>query len=181
MTLREMELALLDWMQANCRSGLLDAVMPVVSWICNHGEVWILLALCLLVTKKYRRTGAAVACALILDLICCNLVLKPLVGRVRPFAVNSAVELLVPPPLDASFPSGHTASSFAAVAALWTDRGWRWGVPALVLAGLIALSRLYLYVHWPSDVLAGAVLGAVLGWAGARLTAYLREKGRRGG
>ena len=179
MVLQAMELAVLDWIQTNCRSGLLDTAMQAVSWICNHGEVWILLALCLLLTKKYRRTGAALACALVLDLICCNLILKPAIGRLRPFAVNSAVELLVKPPLDASFPSGHTASSFAAAAALWTDRGWRWGLPALVLASLIAFSRLYLYVHWPSDVLAGVALGVILGWAGARLAAYLSGRARR--
>lgn len=177
-TLRE--LVILDWIQDNFRCALLDAVMPAASWICNHGEVWVLLALCLLLTKKYRRVGWNVAVALLLDLICCNLILKPLIGRVRPFMVNP-VPLLVPPPLDASFPSGHTAASFAAAAALWARPGSRrMGLPALALACLIAFSRLYLYVHWPSDVLAGAVLGSLLGWGSARLTARLSGRaGRR--
>ena len=160
------ELFILDWMQNHLRCGLLDAVLPAISWTCNHGEVWILLALLLVLRKNSRRQGWAVAAALVLDLVCCNLFLKPLVGRVRPFAMNPAVELLIPPPLDASFPSGHTAASFAAVFALRGSGSPLWK-PALAVAILIAFSRLYLYVHWPSDVLGGALLGAFLGWAAA--------------
>ena len=159
-----MELAILDWIQAHLRCGFLDAVLPVISWTSNHGEIWILLALCLLAAKKSRRQGGTVAVALLMDLLCCNMFLKPLIGRVRPFAVNPAVELLVAAPLDASFPSGHTAVSFAAVFALKASGSPLWK-PALVLASVIAFSRLYLYVHWPTDVLAGILLGAALGYA----------------
>ena len=109
------ELAVLDWIQAHLRCGFLDAVLPVVSWTCNHGEIWILLAAVLLLWKKHRWTGVSVSFALILDLVCCNMILKPLVGRIRPFAVNTAVELLTAAPTDASFPSGHTAASFGGV------------------------------------------------------------------
>ena len=109
------ELAALDWIQAHLRCGFLDAVLPVISWTCDHGEIWIALAVILLLLKRQRWTGVSVSLGLILDLICCNLLLKPLVDRVRPFAVNTAVELLAAPPGDASFPSGHTAASFAAV------------------------------------------------------------------
>ena len=161
------ELFILDWMQNHLRCGLLDAVLPAISWTCNHGEVWILLALLLVLRKNSRRQGWAVAAALVLDLVCCNLFLKPLVGRARPFAMNPAVELLIPPPLDASFPSGHTAASFAAVFALRGSGSPLWK-PALAVAILIAFSRLYLYVHWPSDVLGGALLGAFLGWAAGK-------------
>ena len=172
------ELAVLDWLQAHLRCDFLDAVMPWISRICDHGEIWILLAAVLLLLRKHRWTGMSLSFALILDLICCNIVLKPLVGRVRPFLVNTAVELLTAPPADASFPSGHTAASFTAVTALWCAGGvpkWlRW--PALALAVVIALSRIYLYVHWPTDVLGGAALGAALGWAGAWLTSRLRSR-----
>lgn len=157
-----MEFAILDWIQAHLRCGFLDAVLPVVSWTSNHGEIWILLALCLLAVKKTRRQGITVATALLMDLLCCNMILKPLIGRIRPFAVNPAVELLVAAPLDASFPSGHTAVSFAAVFALRAGGSPLWK-PAMVLAIVIAFSRLYLYVHWPTDVLAGMLLGAALG------------------
>ena len=146
------ELAVLDWLQAHLRCDFLDAVMPWISRICDHGEIWILLAAVLLLLRKHRWTGMSLSFALILDLICCNIVLKPLVGRVRPFLVNTAVELLTAPPADASFPSGHTAASFAAVFALRASGSPLWK-PAAVLASVIAFSRLYLYVHWPTDVL----------------------------
>lgn len=174
--MQTMELAILDWVQANLRCGFLDTVLPVITRLSDHGEIWILLAAVLLVTKKYRWAGVSVALALILDLAVCNGFLKPLIGRVRPFQVNTAIELLVAAPGDASFPSGHTAASFTAVTALWLAGG----VPkwlrraALGLAAAIALSRIYLYVHWPTDVLGGAVLGAALGWMGARLAGRIR-------
>ena len=170
--MQTMELFILDWIQAHLRCGFLDAVLPIISWTANHGEIWILLALVLVLRKSSRRQGWTVALALVLDLVCCNLLLKPLIGRVRPFAVNPAVELLVSPPLDASFPSGHTAASFAAVFALRGSGSPLWK-PALAVAVLIAFSRLYLYVHWPSDVLGGALLGAFLGWAAARASAQV--------
>lgn len=176
--MRTMELAVLDWVQANLRCGFLDAVLPAITRLSDHGEIWIVLAAVLLLTKKYRRAGACVALALTLDLAVCNGFLKPAVGRIRPYEVNTAIALLVPPPGDASFPSGHTAASFAAAAALWCAGGvpkWlRW--PALILAAVIALSRIYLYVHWPTDVLGGAALGAALGWAGAFLVRSLRRR-----
>ena len=168
MLMRGMELAVLNWIQAHLRCGFLDAVLPVITRTADHGELWIILALVLLAIRSQRKYGAAVACGLVLDLVSCNLLLKPLVGRIRPFAVNTAVELLVKAPLDASFPSGHTAASFAAVFALKAAGSPLWK-PALAVAVVIAFSRLYLYVHWPSDVLAGALLGAAVGWAGARL------------
>lgn len=172
------ELAVLDWIQAHLRCGFLDAVLPWISWTCDHGEIWILLAAVLLLWKKQRWTGVSLSFALILDLVCCNMVLKPLVGRIRPFAVNTAVELLTAPPTDASFPSGHTAASFAAVFALRASGSPLWK-PALVLAAGIAFSRLYLYVHWPTDVLGGIVVGAAVGVAGAKLAEAVRKRAER--
>lgn len=163
-----LELAVLDWIQVYLRCGFLDAVLPAISRTANHGELWIIMALVLLLVRRQRKYGVAMAVGLVLDLISCNLLLKPLIGRIRPFAVNTAVELLVKAPLDASFPSGHTAASFAAVFALKTAGSPLWK-PAMAVAAVIAFSRLYLYVHWPSDVLAGALLGAAVGWAGAKI------------
>ena len=134
-----------------------------------------MLAVVLVLLKGQRRHGAAVAFGLTLDLIACNLVLKPLIGRLRPFVERPDVVLLIPPPGDASFPSGHTAASFAAVFALKASGSPLWK-PALLWALLIAFSRLYLYVHWPSDVLGGAVLGAVVGWLGAKLAAAAADR-----
>lgn len=93
--MQQWELGILDWIQANLRCGVLDVLMPALSWTCNHGEIWIVLAAVLLAVKRCRRQGLAVGCALVTDLVLCNLILKPLVGRVRPFAVHP-VELLIP-------------------------------------------------------------------------------------
>ncbi len=149
--------------------------MRFISWTGNHGTVWILLAVFLLLLKKQRIHGLSTACGLILDLVSCNLTLKPLIGRVRPFVVNPSVELLVAPPLDASFPSGHTAVSFAAVFALKASGSPLWK-PALVWAILMSFSRLYLYVHWPTDILGGIVVGALVGWAGTKLISFAADR-----
>lgn len=173
--MQALEFSILNWIQENMRCGFLDSTLPLISSICNHGEIWILLALVLLAVRNTRRKGAAVSCALVFDLITCNLLLKPLFNRVRPFALNPAVTLLTAPPADASFPSGHTAASFAAVFALKASGSPLWK-PALGLAAVIAFSRLYLYVHWPTDVLGGALLGAAAGWAGAKAVEYMQKE-----
>lgn len=171
----QLELAALDWIQLRLRCGLLDWLMPFVSGLSDHGEVWILFAAVLLLIRRQRTYGLSAACALTLDLISCNMVLKPLIGRVRPFVLRPDLPLLVPPPGDASFPSGHTAAAFAVVFALKTAGSPLWR-PALALAAVTALSRLYLYVHWPTDILGGILLGAAVGWAGAKLAEALLTK-----
>lgn len=152
--------------------------MPFVSGLSNHGEVWILLAAVLLLIRRQRVRGLSAAFALALDLITCNKILKPLIGRIRPFAFRPDLSLLVPPPGDASFPSGHTAAAFAVVFALKASGSPLWR-PALALAAATAFSRLYLYVHWPTDVLGGVLLGAAVGWAGAKLAEALLKKDRK--
>lgn len=170
-----MELALLDWIQLHLRCALLDTLMPALSRTANSGEIWILLAIILLCIQRQRRYGTAVACGLLLDLLSVNILLKPLIGRVRPCAVNTAVDLLVAMPSDASFPSGHTAAAFAVVFALKTAGSPLWK-PALAVAIPMALSRLYLYVHWPTDVLGGVIVGAMAGWLGAKMADLIRTR-----
>ena len=168
------ELAILNMVQ-QLRSGPLDAVMRFVSWTGNHGTVWILLAVLLILMKRQRGHGLSASCALILDLVSCNLVLKPLIGRERPFALVPDMELMISPPLDASFPSGHTAASFAVVFALKASGSPLWK-PALVWAILMAFSRLYLYVHWPTDIVGGVLLGSAMGWLGAKIVNRVWKK-----
>ena len=158
------ELGILDWIAAHCHTAFLDGFMPFVSSLGNGGMIWIALGLgILLFHRGQRSTGLQVLLALVLSLILCNLLLKNGVDRIRPCELNQAVRLLIPCPRDPSFPSGHTSASFAAVAVLFLRR-WRGRWAALVLAVLIAFSRLYLYVHFPTDVLGGVIVGSLCGW-----------------
>lgn len=161
--LLQIELGILDLIQTWLRSDLLDVVVPAFTRLGNGGNIWIAWTCLLLIFPKTRRAGAMMAVSLALEGLCCNVVLKPLVARPRPFTENPAVTLLIHQPGDFSFPSGHTGAAFAAASALYFGRDCLWPL-ALVLAVLMGFSRLYLYVHFPSDVLAGALLGCAAGW-----------------
>ena len=160
--MNEFEIKILDFIRERFACPFLDAVMPLITSLANGGIIWIIAALLLLIFKKSRKTGFSVVLALITGLIIGNLILKNLVGRIRPYEFNEGVEILVARLSDYSFPSGHTLASFEAATVLLI-RDKRLGVPALVLAVAIAFSRLYLYVHYPTDVLAGIILGVLIG------------------
>lgn len=160
-----MELRFLDFLQT-IHTPLLDKILAFITSLGNVGIIWIVLAVALLILPKTRKTGIIVAAALLMDLILCNLILKNLVARVRPYDVNTAIAILIKKPLDFSFPSGHTAASFAAMTALFLAKMKKAWIAALILAVLIAFSRLYFYVHYPTDVLGGAVVGILSGIIG---------------
>lgn len=159
------ELSILDFIRTHLQCGFMDTVMPIITKLGDGGFIWIIGSAVMLILPKTRKIGVAMAVSLILEVICCNIILKPLVARVRPCDVNTAVSLLIARPTDYSFPSGHTGASFAAASAMFFGKNRLW-IPAAAIAVLIAFSRLYLYVHYPSDVLAGALLGTMLGWLG---------------
>jgi undecaprenyl-diphosphatase len=163
--LTQIDFQVLDWIADHLRCGFLDHLMPLITYLGEYGILWILLALVLLCRKCTRRDGVAVAVALLLEVLLCTCILKPLVARDRPCWVREDVELLIRVSRDHSFPSGHAAASFAAAGALLFRKA-RGRIPALVLAIAIGFSRLYLYVHFPSDVLAGALLGLLCGFLG---------------
>lgn len=160
-----MELRFLDFLQT-IHTPLLDKILAFITSLGNAGIVWIVLVVVLLILPKTRKTGIIVAAALLMDLILCNLILKNLVARVRPYDVNTAIAILIKNPLDFSFPSGHTAASFAAMTALFLAKMKKAWIAALILAVLIAFSRVYFYVHYPTDVLGGAVVGILSGIIG---------------
>lgn len=147
------------------RSGFLDTVMPIITYMGSGGAIWLAVSAVLLFFKKSRKTGSALLLSLLIGFILSTLLLKGIIARERPFNIDGAAlninSMLINPPSGRfSFPSGHSVSSFSAAAVLLSYNR-KIGIPALILALLIAFSRLYLYVHFPTDVLAGAVLGTV--------------------
>lgn len=170
-----MELRFLDFLQT-IHTPLLDKILAFITSLGNAGIIWIVLAVVLLILPKTRKTGIIVATALLADLVLCNLILKNLVARVRPYDVNTAIAILIKKPLDFSFPSGHTAASFAAMTALFLAKMKKAWIAALVLAVLIAFSRLYFYVHYPTDVLGGAVVGILSGIIGYAIVEKLDKR-----
>ena len=141
---------------------LLDFWMPRITALGNSGIVWVVPPRVLLCTKKYRRYGVMLLVGLAAALLLGNLALKNLFARPRPCWLDESVPLLIARPRDYSFPSGHTMAG-AIGATILTAADRRFGWAAIPLAVLIAFSRLYLYVHFPSDVLGGAVLGVGIG------------------
>ena len=161
------ELNILDWIQT-LHTPFLDKIMAFITRLGDAGIIWIVLSIVLLLIPKTRKSGAVMVAALVVDVLLCNIVLKNLVARTRPYDVNTGVHLLVAKLHDYSFPSGHTAASFASVTALYLageKKLWKF---ALALACLIAISRLYLYVHYPTDVLGGILFGVISGYLGYR-------------
>ena len=166
--MNEAELNILWWIREHLTNPFLDTVMPYISSLARHGEFWILVALVLVCFKKTRKAGVAMGIAMACGYLIGNMGMKNLFARTRPYDVVE-VDLLVAKLHDFSFPSGHTLVSFEAATALWFYHR-KWGIAAFVLAALIGLSRLYLFVHYPTDVLVGAVLGIGIGLAACVLT-----------
>ena len=170
------EFQILDWI-AGLRTEWLDTLMPIISAFGNDGIGWIIVAIILTCIPQYRKAGLTIGLALIFCLLIGNMTLKPLIARPRPYSYFPEMTLLVAPLADFSFPSGHTFASFASATALYLNHK-RLGIAAYMLAAVIAFTRLYLYVHFPSDVLAGMVLGIFSGWIAYRITTAIQRKRR---
>lgn len=164
------EFSILNYIQNNIRNDWLDMIMPVISMLGTAGALWIVMALGSLFFKKTREFGKTLTFTLLFDVIPCLFTFKPIVNRIRPYDLNSTVQLIVRPEIDASFPSGHTFFAFSA-ATICFIYNKKLGVCMYCLAAMIALSRLYLYVHFPTDVICGAVFGIL-----SSIAAYYMEK-----
>ena len=151
------ELNLLYWFQS-IHNSVLDFIVPKITFLGNAGWFWMLIVLLLLVLPYNRKMGVQAFISLLMTFILCNLILKPGLMRCRPCWLHPEIELLTKLPHDFSFPSGHSNASFAVATAILT-RNKKIGIPAIILAAAIAISRLYLFVHWPTDVLAGTIIG----------------------
>ena len=155
------EFDLLHWFQT-LHGPLMDKIALGLTMFCEKGIGWIILILLVFLFAKDKRIGLTGMGAFCFSYLLCNMILKHMVARDRPCWIEPSVPLLVDIPDDFSFPSGHTSFSFASATAIFQySRGW--GMLAFLLAALIGLSRLYLFVHFPTDVLVGAFTGIVSG------------------
>ena len=171
------DLPILDWIAGNLKCAFLDFIMPIITVLGDAGIFWIAIAVVMIFLPKYRKIGLGMGIALLTGLLVCNVTLKPLVARIRPYDFQMefygrSIELLIETPHDFSFPSGHTLASFEAATVILLGNK-KLGIPAMILAGLIAFSRMYLYVHYPTDVLFSVGLGIGFAFLGR----FLVEKG----
>ena len=173
------DLPVLDWIQANLKSSIMDTVMPIITIFGDAGIFWMVVSALLFIFPKTRRTGLGMAIAMMIGLIVCNVTLKPLVARIRPYDLQAelgvTIQLLGKAMHDFSFPSGHTIASFEA-AVVMLKNSKKMGIPAMILAVLISFSRLYLYVHYPTDVIASVILGTLFALIGNALAGLIAPK-----
>ena len=171
------DLPILEWIAANLRCPFMDTIMPIITLLGDAGIFWIAIAALCLFFPKYRKMGLSMGISLLIGLLVCNVLLKPLVGRIRPYDYQlehfgKQIQLLVAAQHDFSFPSGHTIASFEAATAIMLHNK-KLGIVAMILAVMISFSRLYLYVHYPTDVLTSVVLGIGIAFLGT----FLVKKG----
>lgn len=170
--IQNIDFTILDFIHNNLTSPRLNPVMTFITTLGNGGAIWIVITILMLFSKKYKKTGIMMTIGLVLCLITGNVILKPYVARLRPFQIAEGINLLIKTPHDFSFPSGHTYSSILSGTIIFLQHR-KEGICALILGILISFSRLYLYVHFPSDVFAGAILGVMTAIFSIKLTQYL--------
>ncbi|MGN0638913.1 MAG: phosphatase PAP2 family protein [Huintestinicola sp.] len=164
----EMDFAILAFIREHLSCTAMDVLMKLFTHAGNWGIIWIALTIGLLISKKHRRLGVTMAIGLVVCLAAGNLILKPLIARDRPFIADPGIILAISPPSGYSFPSGHSFSSFvsASILAKYSRKAAAFAIPTAIL---IAFSRLYFCVHFPTDVLCGAALGIAAGLTVCRL------------
>lgn len=160
------DFAVLDWIAEHLRCAFLDVLMPLITRLGDKGIFWIAVAVLMLIFPKTRKAGAMLGVAMLLGLLIGNKCLKPLIARIRPYDLREIIPYLIEPESSKSFPSGHTLVSFEAATVLMLRYRKPWGILALIAAFLVGFSRLYLFVHYPTDVIGGILLGVLFGFCG---------------
>ena len=150
----------------NVHSAFLTMFFRIVTLLGEGGIFWIAVAVILLFFKKTRRSGICIGASLLIGVIVGNGIIKNVVARPRPYDAIAGIESVVSHLSDYSFPSGHSLCCFEAATALAMNRT-KWAIPAYIGAVLVAVSRLFLFVHYPTDVICGALLGVLFGVLGS--------------
>ncbi|MBO5159182.1 MAG: phosphatase PAP2 family protein [Lachnospiraceae bacterium] len=179
-TLLNLDGGFLLFLQDSVRNPILNSIMIFITSLGDGGIIWIAATIALLIPKKTRKVGIMSAVALLGSLLINNNLIKNIVQRPRPYVTFTDLQIIIPQPSEFSFPSGHTSSSFASAAVFYRHLPKKFGVPAVILAALIGFSRLYVGVHYPTDVLAGAVMGILLSYMAEYLVDFLAKKLKKG-
>lgn len=166
----------LSFLYAISRTPVLDDLFLIITKIAgSYGQLWIIVGAVLLIFKKTRKTGVAVLISYVLVFLLGQLILKNLFDRPRPCHIDQTFKLLVERPTSSSFPSTHSAWAFAAATAVFM-KFRKAGIAAFAVASIIAFSRLYMFLHFPTDVLTGILFGIAVGIASVKLLDFIEKK-----
>lgn len=168
----EIDEGILLWIQENIRSDIFSPLVKGITYLGNGGAVMITVCFILLICPKTRKLGILATISLVVNVLVSNVLLKNLVARTRPYEIIEGLKLIIKKQRDYSFPSGHSSGSFALASVIYIETPRKIGIPAMIIATLIALSRLYVGVHYPTDVFAGMIVGTLIGCA----TCYIYHK-----
>ena len=174
------DLPILDWIQATMQSPFMDKFMPFITLFGEAGIFWIALSILFMIFPKTRKMGLGMGLAMAMGLLICNVIMKPMIARPRPYDFQMAqfgkmIPLLIEAQHDFSFPSGHTIACFEASVVMLKNNKWL-GIPAFILGLMVTFSRMYLYVHYPTDVLMSVFLGTLFAFIGDALAAKIAPK-----
>ena len=166
----------LSFLYAIPRTQILDSIFLLITKIAgSYGQLWVVVGLALLIPKKTRWTGIAVLISYVGVYIFGQMILKNLISRPRPCQVDQTFEMLVARPSSSSFPSTHSAWAFAGATAIFMKYK-KAGIAAFVVAALIAFSRMYMFLHYPTDVLCGIIFGILLGIAADKICDVVKKR-----
>ena len=168
--------AILLWLQNNLRNPVLNPIMIFITHLGDKGILWIALTILMVILRKTRRVGVTSMISMVIGLLVVNVALKNWVARVRPYELLEGLQLMIEKQHDFSFPSGHATNSLACAWVMLRRMDKKYGVPALVMALLISFSRLYVAVHYPTDVFAGILIGILAGELAMVIVKALRKR-----
>ena len=176
-TIQNWDLSVVRFIREHIACPFLDFLMPLITYIGEKGILCLALAfLFIFINKgKSRKTGIIMLIAISLGFVLGNLTLKPLIMRQRPCWIDG-VKLLIENPHDYSFPSGHSLACFEAAMPIFMCLSKKWGIVAISVALLVAFSRVYLYVHFPTDIIAGSLLGILFAILAKFIVDYIEKK-----